>query len=125
MNKPIILVCDDSDVILHLVAFALQAQGFEVIAAGSTDEIYLKMESSKPTLILLDLNIPLAGGAAVLEKLKTNTETNQIPVVLFSGENKLQEIAEELKADGFLQKPFDVNELVNVVRKFISRTESQ
>jgi len=115
-----ILVCEDSDDVLFITTFTLEAEGFIVITAKNTDELFLKLHSDpKPALILLDLNIPEIGGKAVIQQLKKMDDTKNIPVILFSGEEKLAEIASELKADGYLKKPFDITDLKELVAKFV------
>jgi CheY-like chemotaxis protein len=124
MSKGKVLVCDDSDMMVKMTKFALEAEGFEVDAANHTGEIFSKISEGKPDLILLDLNLPDAGGKTVLEELKRQEDTRHIPVVLFSGEEKLGHIAEQLKADGFIGKPFDVPGMIDTIQKLMPETRT-
>ena len=120
MQKPEhLLICDDSEDTLLITRFALEAEGFVVETAKSTDELFQQLrKEDKPFLIILDLNIPAKGGAFVIQQLRSEEQSKKIPVVLFSGEEKLEEITVQLKADGFLHKPFNIDELKEIVRKF-------
>lgn len=116
-----ILVCDDSEFILQVAAFALEAEGFNVVTAKNTAEITHRLEAeTKPSLVLLDLNIPDDGGESIIQQLKSKDETKNIPVVLFSASENLQEIAAKLGAQGFLKKPFDNEELKKIVTRYVS-----
>ncbi len=112
MSKGRILICEDNEAIVQLTSFALQAEGYETDTAETTDQVLEKLNSSFPDLVLLDLNLPEKGGAFIIEHLRSKDETSHIPVLLFSAEEKLAEITKELHADGYVKKPFDVNELM-------------
>lgn len=121
MRNPVILICEDSEPVAHLVSFAVKSQGFDAEIATTTEAIYQKIQLNKPDLILLDLNLPGSGGAEALKKLKDQKETQQIPVILFSGEENLAEKAAELKADGYLCKPFEISDLNNLIDAFLKK----
>jgi DNA-binding response OmpR family regulator len=120
MKQDTILICDDNEFILKMIEFTLKAKGFVVETAMSTDEVYRKIDNNKPGMILLDLNLPQEGGESVVKNLRSHTETLNIPVFLFSAEEKLPEIAANLKVNGFLQKPFDNEALIAIVSGFLN-----
>lgn len=118
-NK-LILICDDNELIIQIMSFALEAAGFNIDTAKNTDEIFRKLESDiKPSLIFLDLNIPEAGGESVIQQLRNKDETKNIPVILFSGQENVNEIAEKLKVEGFMRKPFTSDDLKKIANKFL------
>ncbi len=119
-NLAHILVCEDNEAILLITTIALESEGFVVEKARTTNEIFLKLNNeTKPLLILLDLNLPEGGGASVIQQLRNREDTKNIPIILFSGEKKLEEIAAGLQVDGFLHKPFDIADLKTITQKFI------
>lgn len=87
MNKQdYILICEDNLPVLQITRFALEAEGFNVETATNTDEVYQNLEKDiKPSLIILDLNIPQVGGESVIHSLRSREETKSIPIILFSG----------------------------------------
>lgn len=121
MSSGKILLCEDNDMVIHMTRFALESEGFEVETVSNTSEVFDRIKSVTPDIILLDLNLPVDGGSFVMKKLKSEKETENIPVVLFSGEDKLPEISEKLKADGYIQKPYGVNDLIGTIQKFIPK----
>ncbi|MGZ4056729.1 MAG: response regulator [Bacteroidia bacterium] len=119
MKQDTILICDDNDLILTMAGFVLKSKGYVVETARNTDEIYRKIENNTPALIFLDLNLPQEGGESVIQNLRSDNKTKNIPVILFSAEENLPEIAAKLMVDGFLRKPFENEGLIAIVNRFI------
>jgi DNA-binding response OmpR family regulator len=114
MSKRILIIEDDPD-ILEMMAYILQDEGYGVTASvdcGPLEEI----ASVKPDLILMDNRLGGNSGAEACKKLKTDAATAHIPVILVSANMHLQDLTTESLADGYLTKPFDLEELVAVVR---------
>ena len=121
MAKKILVIEDDKD-IRETITYALEEHDFDVVA--SEDAKVLKLLGSiKPDLILLDNWLTDwksdANGQQLSKELKTNPKTSHIPIIIVSAVSNIQEIAEAGQADAFLKKPFDLNELVAVVNKYV------
>jgi DNA-binding response OmpR family regulator len=114
MSKRILILDDNEDILLPCT-FIFERAGYFVETRTRCDEIIKDVIDTSPDVILLDLKIPSLGGAQAIRHLKENSATNKIPVVLFSATGGLEDIARSCKADGFIQKPFDINILVKVV----------
>ena len=116
MKKKVVLVQDNKD-ILDIMDQVLDEEGFDVTASLSTDPID-KIDEIDPDVVIIDDNIKgKKRGSNVVKELKTDPETEDIPAVLTSTSDKLPQIAEECKADDFIQKPFDLDHMINVVKK--------
>ncbi|MBP7866589.1 MAG: PAS domain S-box protein [Acidobacteria bacterium] len=121
-----VLLVDDEDSIREFAARMLAAQGFEVVCASNGLEA-LKTFREGPdrfSLVLLDLTMPLMGGEETLREIR-QTRTD-VPVILFSGYS-VQEASERLSqlgADGFLQKPFILRELLAAIDHATGRLSS-
>jgi len=116
MKKKVVLVQDNKD-ILDIMDQVLDEEGFDVTASLSTDPID-KIDEIDPDVVIIDDNIKgKKRGSNVVKELKTDPETEGIPAVLTSTSDKLPQIAEECKADDFIQKPFDLDHMINVVKK--------
>lgn len=120
MGKKIIVIEDDRD-IRETMVYALEEEGYEVIA--SEGPVILKQLSlHKPDLILLDNWLSDwksdATGEQLSKQLKSDPGTKHIPVIIVSAVSNVKEIAETGLADGYLRKPFDLKELINMVEKF-------
>ncbi len=66
-------------------------------------------------MILMDLRIPKIGGEQATRLVKDKSTTKHIPVILFSAHKELEQACDRAKADGFLKKPFDVSDLLDII----------
>jgi DNA-binding response OmpR family regulator len=116
MNKRVV-VLEDEKAILELMEIALEEEGFDVIAINHHEPMEYLIDFD-PQLILLDIRLSNGYGHTLCEDLKANPETSMIPVILVSGADNLSKIANDVKANGFLSKPFNVDELIDCVRLY-------
>jgi len=107
-----ILVVDDDVDILSVMEILLTMKGFEVEVIAKGENIFPKIESFKPDLILLDVLISGFDGRSICRKLKENVETQQIPVIMFSAHPGAAATIAEYGANDFIAKPFDVTNLL-------------
>jgi two-component system cell cycle response regulator DivK len=80
-----------------------------------------QVKSYQPDVILMDNWIPGPGGIEATRLLKLAPETQDIPVIFFSANSNVTQLAREAHADYFLQKPFDITELEAIVQMAISQ----
>ena len=112
--KKVLIIEDDVDT-LDLMGYILQEAGFAAIKANR--EVSIKeIASIKPDLAILDYLLPFGSGSEMCLEIKSNPLTTHIPVILYSAFNGLKRFAEESKADAYIAKPFDVEELVELIR---------
>lgn len=117
MSKKILVVDDDKD-ILGLIDYILKEEGYAV-TASTTGTILSKLGKIKPDLILLDCWLPEGFGDDLCRDLKSNPLYKQIPVIMISAINELDFIAKKCKADAYIEKPFDVEHLIAMVKRFV------
>jgi DNA-binding response OmpR family regulator len=117
-----ILVVDDEESVRHVVTFALERAGYEVDAAVNGDECLDKVYSFRPDLVLLDLMMPLVDGWEVLQLLRSNPETENIPVVLLTAKGEIHDIMFALQqgAADYITKPFGKEELLERIYRVLS-----
>jgi two-component system phosphate regulon response regulator PhoB len=120
MGKKIMVIEDDTD-IRETIVYALEQDGYHVVA--SEDARILKLiHHHKPDLILLDNWLSDwksdANGEQLSKQLKADPLTSHIPVIIVSAVSNIKEISEAGMADGFLRKPFDLTDLTGIVEKF-------
>ncbi|HEX2922448.1 MAG TPA: response regulator [Chloroflexota bacterium] len=118
-----VLVADDEEAITELVAFALELEGFQVIQAPDGPEALRLAKEEHPDLAMVDVMMPGLDGREVSRRIKEDPTTARIPVLLFSAAPNPD--LTEAKADGFMPKPFDVNQLVDIVRHYISEAANK
>lgn len=116
--KKTIFVCDDDQSIIEVLTIILTQQGYDVFPFDKSDEIVEKAKCQKPSVILLDLQIP-GDGTVAATVLKSDVDTHSIPLIIFSAHPHIEEITRTIGADGYIRKPFDVIEFEQQIEKFI------
>lgn len=114
-----ILVVDDDTDILSVMEMLLTMKGFQVEVTSKGDNIFGKVDSFKPNLILLDVLLSGHDGRTICRQLKSNAETRHIPVIMFSAHPGAAASITEYGANDFISKPFDVNHLIQKVKEQI------
>jgi DNA-binding response OmpR family regulator len=114
---PKILVVDDDLDILVVMEILLTMKGFEVDVTPKWETTFDRIESFKPDLILLDVLISGNDGRILCKKLKSETLTRKIPIIMFSAHPGAAATINQYGADDFIAKPFDVNDLLAKVDK--------
>lgn len=120
MAKKILIVDDEPD-ILEITAFRLKGLGYEILKASDGKAAMDMIKSCLPDLLLLDLRLPSLSGYEICATMKEDPALKHIPIILFTA-SAVANQAEKLKetgADDYLVKPFDAEELLKKVRKFL------
>lgn len=116
-----ILILDDDADILFFCTYVFEDLGFKVISSKNCEDIENQVRKADPDVLLIDNWIPDIGGVRATQILKANPELKHIPIILFSANNQLPQLATEAGADGFLRKPFDLDELEKIVLQFLNK----
>lgn len=117
--KKTVLIFDDDVNILELCSIILTECGYYVETSETSHDIIEKVSVIKPDAILMDNWIPEIGGIEATRLLKNNEEFKNIPVIYFSANNDIQMLSKQAGADAHLAKPFDLEELENLMKSFI------
>lgn len=118
MNPKAILVVDDEPAILDMIAELLGFEGYQVVTTSQGSVALARAKDDPPALILLDLMMPGISGWQVIAALKAAPQTRAIPIVVLSARRDLPAIAKDLGIVTFLAKPFDIDELLGIVRQY-------
>ncbi len=110
-----ILIAEDDEAILDVVKSILESEGHTVLIPRDEHHLYKIVHEEVPDLILLDIWLQGADGGKIAKNLKAKPATKDIPVILMSANNSTERIAKEAGADGFLLKPFALEELLNII----------
>lgn len=113
-----ILVADDDPAILDAVSILLEDEGYlvETTANGNTAKI---MKDKLPDLLLLDIWMSGVDGRDICKYLKSQNRTRKIPIIMISASKDADESAMAAGADDFLAKPFDIEDLLGKIEKYI------
>ncbi len=124
MTETKIMIVDDEEDIRELVQIMLSREGIEVLKAENGERGLEMLEEVNPDLILLDINMPGLNGWETLEEMEAKGFTKESPVVMFTIEDltfvkMLREDIEGLV--GYIEKPFDREELMELIEKYVGR----
>lgn len=122
MSKPKILVVDDDPDLVRAMRLRLRANNYEVSTATDGYSAIASAQKERPSLIILDLGLPVGDGFAVLDRLQNSDALSGIPVIVLSARDPQTNEERALKAGAaaFFQKPADNDELLNVIRVSLS-----
>lgn len=122
----LLIVEDDTEVSEMLEVF-FQAEGYQVLATPSGEQALEVCKRVHPNLILLDIVLPDVDGYAVAEKLRSQHQTGDIPIIFLTAQRKRDDRLRGLwsGADDYLTKPFDFHELRLRVQNAIQRKQRQ
>ncbi|NLN41752.1 MAG: response regulator transcription factor [Clostridiales bacterium] len=117
---------EDDENIRELIVYALRSSGFEAVGFEDGNEFSNALSVSTPDLILLDIMLPGEDGLQILERIRKNPKTKDIPIIIISAKtsefDKVKGL--DLGADDYITKPFGVMELISRVRALFRRTAS-
>ena len=124
MAKLVLVIDDDLDVWTTL-ALRLKSFGYLMISAKDGTQGYVKIKELKPDLILLDLGFGKGqeDGLEILKRLKTDAsdQIQNIPVIMLTGKEGLEQQCLDAGACGYITKPFDLFQLKEILSKHLSK----
>jgi DNA-binding response OmpR family regulator len=121
MDKKKILFIEDEADLVEMMKIRLEANGYEMFSASDGQEGLEAAQKKLPQLILLDIVLPKRDGLEICRILKNDQKTKSIPIIIISasGGKNLPQRSLEAGADDFIWKPFDANELLGKIVKYI------
>ncbi|MBI4050161.1 MAG: response regulator [Candidatus Doudnabacteria bacterium] len=125
-NKGRVLVVEDEEILLAALKEELSGGGYEVEGALDGVEGLEKTKSFKPDLILLDLVMPKMDGMEMLQKLKADAETRDVPVVILTNLSDYERISEALSLgamDYLVKANYKLEDLLDKVRTVLTRSK--
>lgn len=114
-----IFIFDDNLEILELCTEILNDLGYEVKTSPTTNGIEQQVKEFFPDLIFMDNWLPDISGIEATKLLKANEDLKNIPVIYFSANSNISELAAEATADDFIAKPFDLDYFEQIVQKHL------
>lgn len=117
----IVLVVDDDPDILQTLALCLSTEGYKVLMAGNGQEALDVLSGERPACVLLDLMMPIMDGWQFVSELETRG-WRRMPILVLSADRAVQQHSAKLRADAYLAKPFDLDELLGKVSQLTGAT---
>lgn len=121
-----ILVIDDCRLTLRIARDMLESAGFEVLTAESgIDANPYIFSSSRPALLLVDVELPMLRGDQKVRLLKASDKSKHIPVILMSHKpgEELARLAREAGAEGWMEKPLRPEALTGLIHRLLSQAD--
>ena len=120
-----ILVIEDEPDIRKTLEYNISREGHKVLTAGSIHDAEKILQSQSLSLVLIDLMLPDGSGLDFCRKLKTNSKTESIPVIILTAKDDEVDkvVGFELGADDYVTKPFSVRELILRIKAVLKRGE--
>lgn len=122
MLKKILVIEDDTGVLKN-VQQILEMEDYVVEAIHDAHQTFEKVYSFLPDLILIDVLLSGEDGRKICRSLKNNPRTQHIPILMMSAHPEAKESAKESGADGFIVKPYDIEELVKGIDDVIEASQ--
>lgn len=114
-----VFIFDDNVEILELCTEILNDMGCEVKTSPTTSDVEEQVSEFMPDLILMDNWLPDISGVEATKLLKANDQLKDIPVVYFSANSNISELATLAGADAYLAKPFDIDKFEKMVMNYV------
>lgn len=118
--KKKVLIFDDNIELLELCSLILEAMDLDTRTSMISDHADEQALEYMPDIILMDNWLPGISGIEATKLLKANPGTRHIPVIYFSANNNVEQLARDAGADGFLAKPFDIADLEKIVQHHLA-----
>ena len=112
-----ILVVEDDPTIRHIITETLLGEGYDVVAAPDGEVALARAQEHPPAVILLDYRMPALDAAGFVQAYR-HLPSPHAPIILVTAAVSAQEWAQEVGADAYLGKPFDLNDLVDLVAQY-------
>lgn len=116
-----VLIAEDDAAILDSLSFILKRDGWSISSVMDGDAALQAVRRQRPRIVVLDIMLPKRTGLEVLKQMRAEEGTRDVPVLILTarGQQHDREIAEDLRADGFVTKPYSNGEVIAEVRRLL------
>ncbi len=116
-----LLIVDDSASMRQMVTFTLRDAGYEIIAANNGRDALAKLDGTKISMVITDLNMPEMDGIELIRELRGRPGLKFTPIVMLTTESQESKkmAGKQAGASGWIVKPFKPEQLIETVRKFV------
>lgn len=120
----LIYIVEDDQNIREIECFALKNSGYQIRDFSNAKSFFFALREKKPDLIILDIMLPDEDGMEILQKLRKNSDTRRMPIMLVSAKTtELDKVKGlDMGADDYMTKPFGIMELISRVKALLRRS---
>jgi CheY-like chemotaxis protein len=120
-DEATILIADDDEGIRELLRELLDSEGYRVQEATNGAEAIASIAANRPHAVLMDLMMPVVSGVEATAMIKRDPRTASIPVLAMSAGRNIVALQNDIPADDFIAKPFELSTLIAAIAALISR----
>jgi two-component system phosphate regulon response regulator PhoB len=126
-SQPLVLIVDDEIAILEMTRYALEQSGMKILTAENAHQAILQISENRPDIILMDWMMPSVSGIELTRRLRKDTQTRDIPIIMLTAriteDDKITGL--DAGADDYLIKPFSPRELMARIRAVLRRSRME
>lgn len=115
-----VLLVEDDDGISQIISYILKEDGHTLFMATQEEEVRKVLLSETIDIVLMDVSLGGADGGKIAKRIKSSAQ-KIVPIILMSAHPDLKELCEKAGADGYLVKPFEIYELLAIIRRFADK----
>jgi len=121
VQKMKILICEDDPDILELIEFILTEENYAVTTTEDESTVKNLMEKIEPDLLIIDYWLNGTKADDIINSIKKDDNLKEIPIILISAIDNLEEVSSNLPVVDYIKKPFDINTLKTKVKSYIQK----
>ncbi|MDR3625570.1 MAG: response regulator [Ignavibacteriaceae bacterium] len=120
LKFPCILLAEDNEIIQRIIVHKLEREKYTVVCISSGEKVVETVNSIIPSLIILDLLLPVKNGLTILSELKSSPAISGIPVIIFTSNNNEEMLNNAMKSGAvdYILKPFSPEELMSKIKRY-------
>lgn len=118
MSKKILFADDDAN-LMEVLLLRFKTAGYETVGTYDGDEALEKMRAERPDLLVMDIAMPKMNGYLLVREMKSDEALKNIPIIILSGKDSLQDLFEIEGVGAYLVKPFEFNDLLRKVKELL------
>jgi len=119
------MICDDDEGILEVLELYLELEGYVVFTVANSIKLVEQITLHSPDLLLLDLWMPLLSGDQAIRIIRESDMLSALPIVVLSASVDGAAVASAMGADGFIAKPFDLDDIKLNIDRIINKEPPQ
>ncbi len=127
MLKKKVLIIDDEKLILKATQLVLNSYGYEVATSVDGEDGLKKARSYSPDVVLLDIMMPGMDGWQTLRRMKSDPQTADIPVIIFTAKEYFRgrELSRQAGAAEYISKPFEAEDLIETIDQILNKNRTE
>jgi len=120
MKNKTIIICDDDQANLDILELLLEQEAYTLIKQNDSTQLMKNIKEVGPDILLLDLWMPSISGDEIIKIIRADSELKGLPIIAFSASFDGEEVAFKAGADYYIPKPFDIDEITEIIRKIFN-----